>query len=177
MLTRVRRRVHRAGCRLRIKGARVKEAAVQTVTRQRPAPGRTANSVTVWANPLCDRSGLPGPPPGEPIVTAGPTRLVSGLFVEGGPLVLFSAARCRSRPARSWAGTITVADPATGAIVATESVAAGRLATIDLAPGLYSVSGTFASASANGRGLQTRPVAVQIRAGKTVRQDVSLDVP
>jgi hypothetical protein len=36
--------------------------------------------------PLCVQSALPGAPQGEPFVTAGPTELVSGLYLGGGPL-------------------------------------------------------------------------------------------
>jgi hypothetical protein len=155
----------------------VTEAAVQTVATQRPIAGRTAGVVTVWINPLCFRSALPGPPSGEPIVRTGPTRLVSGLFLVGGPGVSFSSPKCVFRPESPWAGTITVSDPSTGAIIATRNVAKGQLAAFDLTPGEYTINGTFANAHANGAPIDAFPHTVNVPLDKTVRQDVSFDVP
>jgi hypothetical protein len=171
------RRAARSHCRLRVLGAAVKLAAIQTIARQDPSAGRTAGSVTVWVNPLCFRSALSGPPPGEPIVRTGPTRLLSGLFVIGGPLVQFSTPRCAFAPERSWAGTITVVNPATNAIVATRRVTAGRLASFDPTSGEYTIEGLFAKAFVNGARMHAIPQRVNVPAGKTVRQDVIVPVP
>ena len=84
------------------------------------------------------------------------------------------APRCRrGEPA---AGTIEVTDSATGAVVASQAVAAGKLAEIALAPGAYAVRGTFVGATVD-RPITTPPVTVTISAGKTVRQDVSASIP
>lgn len=172
-----RSRATTAGCRLRILGPRVKMPAVQTVAEQHPRRGRAAKVITVSVNPLCFRSALSGPPNGEPIVKRGPTRLVTGLFLVGGPLVEFSAPRCAFPPASPWAGTITVTDAATGAIVATQTVAEDQLARIDLAPGTYTISGTFADASTNVDDIGATPQTIVVPSGKTVRQDITADVP
>jgi hypothetical protein len=58
-----RARAGEAGCHLRLRGARVKDGSIQTVGRQHPRPGGRSETVTVVVNPLCERSGLPGPPP------------------------------------------------------------------------------------------------------------------
>jgi hypothetical protein len=87
-----------------------------------------------------------------------------------------STPHCRSRPGEPGAGTITVRDPLTSAIVASETVARGHLATIPLAPGTYTIQGTFANATINGRSGEPPPTTVEIQAGKTVRQDVFLNV-
>jgi hypothetical protein len=171
-----RTRAARAGCRLRIRGSRVRTAAIQTVARQNPGAGAVARVVTVWVNPLCSRTADSGPPPGEPIVTAGPTELVSGLFLEGGPLILFSNPRCTFKPEQPWAGTVTVSDPRTGTTVATETVPAGRLARFRLAAGTYTINATFANATGNGEPFMAH-TTVTIPDGKTVRQDITVYVP
>ena len=184
-ITRARARARAAGCELRIArsrgGSRVTQPSVQTVARQLPLPGSAtqapAGTVTVWANPVCFRTGLPGPPPNEPIVTPGPTRLVSGLFLQGGPLVIFSTPHCASGPGKSSAGTITVDDAGDGHQIASMTVAAGALASFDLAPGRYTIIGTFANATMNSQPIQTQPKTVTVRAGNTVRQDVVVYVP
>jgi hypothetical protein len=175
-LRRARDRAATAGCRLRLEGAPVRLAAVQTVVRQSPQTPRTTAPVTVWLNPLCSRSALAGPPENEPLVTPGPTRLLSGLFVEGGPALIFSTPHCRYRPGRPWAGTLTVTNPATGAIVAARTVASGELATFALAPGAYALTGTFATATVNGAHMRaTQTVTVPV--DKTVRQDIVAPIP
>jgi hypothetical protein len=163
-----------AGCRLRIRGAKLQLAAVQTVRRQSPPAGHRSRVVTITINPECHTEGLPGPPSGEPLLTAGATELVSGIFLEGGPLVIYSTPGCvrHDPPETPRAGTITVTDPSTDAVVATRTVAAGQLADIPLAPGAYAVSG-----SAGGLSALTTPVMVTIPAGFTVRQDVTVPVP
>jgi hypothetical protein len=172
-----RERAAKASCRLRLAGAPVKRPTIQTIRRQNPGAGQHGRAVTVWVNPLCGGSALRGPPQGEPLLTPGPTELVSGLYLDGGPYRLISAPRCASLAGTPEAGTITVTNPQTAAIVATETVADGQLATIPLPPGTYTISGTFANASSDGQPIQSRPQAVTILSGKTVREDVSVSVP
>ncbi len=102
----------------------------------------------------------------------GPTELVSGLFLDGGPLR--HAPRCRS--GTPWAGTITVTNPA-GMIIASDKVHTGKLARIRLAPGTYAIHGTFANATRNGQPIETEPQTVTITAGETVREDVVANIP
>lgn len=64
------------------------------IERQSPEPGAPATAVTVWLRALCRQSADPGPPAGEPFIRRGPTTLVSGLFLDGGPLRRRSS--CRS---------------------------------------------------------------------------------
>lgn len=66
---------------------------------------------------------------------------------------------------------------ASGATVASVNVAQGELATIPLAPGSYTITATDADATFNGVAMRTRPQAVRIVAGMTVRQDVFVAVP
>jgi len=115
----------------------------------------------------------PGPPAGEPFVSTGPTELRNGLFLAGGPLTIFPG-RCRAGV--PGAGTIAVIAGATGATVATGTVAAGRLATVRLGPGTYRVNGTFADVRVNGLPMKSS-VSVTIPAGHTVRQDLLASVP
>ncbi len=117
--------------------------------------------------------GAPGPPAGEPFLTVGPTELVSGLYLAGGPFEIF-AGRCRQGTAE--AGTIVVIDPASGATVASATVASGQLATIPLAPGTYKVDGTFANATVNGASM-TSSLSITIPADMTVRDDIVASVP
>ncbi len=172
-----RQRAARAGCSLRLEGAHVQAPQVQTIRRQSPRGGRHARVVIVWVNPLCGGSALEGPGISEPLVTAGPTELISGLYVVGGPLRLRSEPRCRVQPGVPGAGTITVRNPISGSVVATQTVASGHLATIPLAPGTYSIQGTFGDATINEHPGESFPTTVQIPPGKTVRQDVFLNVP
>lgn len=178
----------RAGCRVRVVGPLTVTpglhvggtglARLVTVARQAPRAGRRGDVIVLHVVPVCAQSGAPGGPPGEPFLTPGPTELISGLFLAGGPLAI------RPVPCRLGVpspGTITVRDPATGAVVATGTAAGGRgprgLATIPLAPGTYSVTGTFGNAWVNGVPIQSLPLTVTIPAGVTVRQDVSRDIP
>ncbi len=177
VLSRARERAARAGCSIRLAGAPVRQPQVQTIRSQAPRRGGHARAVTVWVNPLCGGSALEGPGLSEPLLTAGPTELISGLYVVGGPLRLWSEPRCRPRPGTSSPGTVTVRDPADGSIVATQTVARGQLASIPLAPGTYTIQGTFGEATINGRAAESFPRTVEIPPGKTVRQDVFLNVP
>ena len=161
---------------MRLAGAHVQAPGVQTIRSQSPRGGQHGRVVTVWVNPACANSALPGPPEGEPLLTAGPTELISGLYLDGGPLRLWSEPRCTFHPGVPGAGTITVRDPDSGSVVATQTVTSGHLATIPLAPGTYTVEGTFGDAIINGQPGRSFPKTVQIPAGKTVRQDVVLNV-
>jgi hypothetical protein len=176
-----RRALARAGCKVVVHDSQPAGGHItpltpdprQLIATQSPAAGRAARTVTISLRPLCAQSAEPGPPPGEPLVKPGPTELISGLYLDGGPLVL--SPRCRQGVPS--AGTITVADAAGGHVIATQAVAGGSLATIALAPGSYLVTGTFADASVNGRPIQTDPVSVAIPAGGSVRLDVVTAIP
>src|SRR5579884_978922 len=85
----------------------------------------------------CPRPTIPVPA-GEPVYRAGPTGLVSGLYIQGGPV---PPPPCHPEPRGPYAGTITVFNPQTGATVARRSVASGHLAHILLTPGVYRVTG------------------------------------
>jgi hypothetical protein len=133
-------------------------------------------SATPRANRLCSGSAAWGPRRDEPLRTPGPTELISGLYLDGGPHRFRSAQRCSSLSGTPSAGTITVTDPASGAIVASATVANGELAKIPLPPGAYTITGTFANAFSNNQHIQSPPQTVTIRSGQTVRQDVSAGI-
>jgi hypothetical protein len=183
-LSAARARAARAGCKLQAREAGSGQIiekrlygrnSTQPVVRQAPRAGRAGRvgrTVTVWLKPLCSQSADPGPPAGEPFVKPGPTELVSGLFLDGGPH-RFSP-RCRSGTPSP--GTVTVTNPTTGAVIASDSVASGQLATIPLAPGTYDIQGTFGNAFSDDQAIQTQPQQVTITAGYTVRQDVLANI-
>jgi len=177
VLSVARDRAAKAGCAVRLAGAHVEAPGVQTIRRQAPRGGRHGRFVTVWVNPVCSGSALEGPGISEPLITAGPTELISGLYIVGGPLRLWSEPRCTPRPGEPGAGTVTVRDPANGAIVASQTVTRRHLATIPLAPGTYSIQGTFGDATINEHPGESFPTTIQILPGQTVRQDVFLNVP
>jgi len=183
-LAKARRVAARSGCHIRVAGApilgpygqRVQVSGGEDrrrVARQAPAPGGRGQSIDVWLVPECAEMGAPGPPPGEPLLTVGPTELVSGLYIAGGPFEIFPGSCRKGIPD---AGTIVVIDPASGATVASASVASGQLATIPLAAGTYTIDGTFADASVNGVA-DTSSLSVTIPVGTTVRQDIVVGVP
>lgn len=174
-VTHARARARRSGCLLQLHGARLTDAGVQTIERQRPL--RHAEVLAVWVNPMCWRSAAPGPPAGEPLITPGATGLTAGLYVAGGPLVPFSNPRCASPPGTPSPGTITVINAATGQIVATRTVAAGQLASFALAPGEYTIAGVFANASSNSNPFTGTVTSVAITAGHNTRQDIIAPVP
>jgi hypothetical protein len=176
-VSRARARAKRSGCRLQLRGEPVRRADIQTVSRQSARRARSGRVIVAWVNPLCPGSADAGPPAGEPSETPGPTDLVSGLYLSGGPLRFTSAPRCVSHSGIPGAGTITVTDPGTGASVAAQTVGRGQLARIALPPGKYVVVGTFAEAFAGGKQMQSRPMFVTISAGETIRQDVSISIP
>jgi len=177
VLSVARERAAKAGCAIRLTGAHVDAPGVQTIRRQASGRGRHGRFVTVWVNPVCSGSALEGAGISEPLVTAGPTELISGLYILGGPLRLWSEPRCMPRPGEPGAGTITVRDRANGAIVASQTVTRGHLATIPLPPGTYSIQGTFRGATINEHPGGSFPTTVQILPGHAVRQDVFLSVP
>jgi len=171
----------RAGCSLRLRGARLTRPIIQTVARTQS----NGSVVTAWLNPLCSTMGAPGPPSGEPKVTVGPTELVSGLYLVGGPHRFVSVRDCSKIAGTPGAGTITVRDPhklsaptnGAGALVATQIVPGGQLARIPLPPGTYTVQGTFGDAIQNGEHPVSRLVTVTIPARHTVRLDTVLSIP
>ena len=165
----------KAGCKLRLKGAAVKQPEVQTVDRQSPSDGRHSSTVTVWLNPFCFGSAAYGPGIAEPTVMPGPTELVSGFYLDGGPLARFSAPDCKRPEPPPGAGVVEVIT-ATGALVATQTSTTGHLVKIPLPAGSYTIRGTFLNATING----THPTETQsltIPTGHTVRQDFFLSVP
>ena len=169
--------VERAGCKIRVKGSGVTKARIQTVTRQAPAAGAVASSVTVWLDRACPKGELHTPEIHEPHVTAGPTKLISGFYVTSGkPTKYFSAPKCPRHPEPSpAAGTVEVLD-ATGAVVATQTSVAGQFDEIPLPAGSYAIRGTFLGTTVNGVHPQ-KSESVVITAGHTVRQDFVLSVP
>jgi hypothetical protein len=154
----------------------VERPEVQTIRGQTPTHG-AARGVSVWVNPLCPGSAeLPGPRH-EPIRSKGRSELITGLYLDGGPLIFRSAANCEALEGTPGAGTVTVTNPATGAVLATQNMAAKHLATIPLPPGPYSVSAQFEGATINGLHPTVGPITVEIPPGTTVRQDIELSIP
>jgi hypothetical protein len=168
-------RASRAGCTLRVKGAALEQAQIQTVERQSPVAGGHSSSVTVWLNPLCRGEAAYGPGLEEPVVARGPTKLVSGFYLVGGPSVPFSDPGCKRSVLPPGAGTVEVTN-ASGAIVATQTSARGHLVEITLPAGSYTITGTFLNATVNGVHPK-EPESVVIPPGDTVRQDFFLAIP
>jgi hypothetical protein len=177
VLTVARERASKAGCNVRVVGAIVERPEIQTIRTQSPSAGHHGRIVTVWLNPLCSGSADWGPPRGEPFLVKGPSELVSGLYLDGGPHRFRSAPRCESLSGIPGAGTITVTNPATGVTVATQGVARGHLARIPLPSGTYTVRGVFGDAISNGQHPRSFPVTVQIPPATTLRQDLVLNIP
>ena len=73
--------------------------------------------LTLTGNLLSPGAATLGPPPGEPLVTRGPTELDTGLFIVGGPFIYRSAPVCKNLVGTSRVGTITVAN-AVGTVIA-----------------------------------------------------------
>jgi hypothetical protein len=157
-------------------GAALEEAQVQTVERQSPARGGRSSSVTVWLNPFCRREAACGPELKEPLVTPGPTELVSGFFLVGGPPDRrFSDPGCKLPIPAPGAGTVEVTNTS-GAVVATQTSTSGHFVEIPLPAGSYTITGTFLGATVN----DVHPresEAVVIPPGHTVRQDFFLNIP
>jgi hypothetical protein len=162
------------GCKLRLKGAALKQPGVQTVARQSPPAGRHSSTMTVWLNPFCFGSAAYGPGIDEPRVTAGPTELVSGFYLVGGPVARFSAPNCRRPERPPGAGVVEVIN-ATGTLVTTQTSTTGRFVKISLPAGSYTIRGTFLNATVNGtHPTETKPLTIPT--GRTVRQDFSLSI-
>ena len=169
-------RAAHARCTLRVKGAPLDQARIQTVERQSPAGGRrSSSSVTVWLNPVCRGSAAYGPTIKEPVVTNGPTELVSGFYLDGGPLSTFSDPNCLRPEPPPDAGTVEVID-ASGVVVATSTSATGHFVKIPLPAGSYTIRGTFLDATINGAH-PTKAESVVIPPYDTVRQDFFLSIP
>jgi hypothetical protein len=147
----------------------------QTVERQSPAGGGRASSVTVWLNPLCHGEAAYGPGLDEPVVTPGPTELVSGFYLIGGPLARFSDPGCKRPAAPPGAGTVQVTN-ASGVVVATQTSTQGHFVEVALPAGSYTITGTFLNATINGAHA-TQSESVVIPPNDTVRQDFFLSVP
>jgi hypothetical protein len=91
--------------------------------------------------------------------------LISGIYLEGGPVII----GCADSPHGPLAGTLT----ATSVGTTTERMTvretldkAGKLFRLDLVPGTYNVQATLVG------NVRLRPVRVTIPAGHSVRQDV-----
>jgi hypothetical protein len=169
-----RHRAAHAGCALRVKGTPLEGALVQTIERQSPAGGRRSERVTVWLNPLCSRGAAYGPEIKEPVVTTGPTKLVTGFYLVGGFGTPFSTPRCKLPEPPPDAGIVDVMNPS-GVTVATQTSTPGHFVEIALPAGSYTIRGTFLNATING----VHPIhteSVVIPAGHTVRQDFFLSI-
>jgi hypothetical protein len=171
-----RQRAAKAGCALRLKGAPLERVQVQTVERQSPATGRRSQNVTVWLNPFCVREAAYGPEIREPLVTSGPTKLITGFYLVGGPPDRrFSTPHCKLPEPAPDAGIVEVMNPS-GVTVATKTSAQGQFVEIALPAGSYTIRGTFLNATING----VHPIhaeSVVIPASHTVRQDFFLGIP
>jgi hypothetical protein len=174
-LTIARTRAAHAGCKLRVKGARLEKAAIQTVERQAPNARGRAVDVTVWINPSCRREADYAPEIKEPVVTSGPTELVSGFYLVGGPdSRRFSTPGCRLPAPPPGSGTVEVLNTR-GAVVATQTSEYGHFVEIALPPGSYTINGTFLEATFNGVHPQ-KTESVVIPPDHTVRQDFFLSI-
>jgi hypothetical protein len=163
-------RASAAGCLIHLAGARLKQATVQTIAVQAPAPGTRSVAVRLTLNPLCFGSALNGPPHNEGM-RPGPTELITGLYLVGGPALPYSSPHCRQKPGTPGPGTIDVLDATGGTLVASQTIKRGRLVTFRLPPGRYRVSGR---ADPNNDSL-AQPFT--IRAGYTTRRYVIEPVP
>jgi hypothetical protein len=171
-----RERAARAHCKLRLKGAALEQAEVQTVERQSPGRGGRSSRVTLWLNPFCRREAAYAPELKEPLVTRGPTELVSGFFLVGGPDDRrFSDPGCKLPAPSPGAGTVEVTN-ASGEVVATQTSTSGHFVDIPLPAGSYTITGTFLGATVN-EVHPKRSEAVVIPPGHTVRQDFFLSIP
>jgi hypothetical protein len=173
-LRNARARAIRAGCTLRLvdvqpPGARARQRVVQQV----PTSGVSARPIRVWLAPRCPKPGPTSLPAREPLLTVGPTELISGFYVVGGPV--FPPWICPRVPEPE-ADTITVIEPTTGMTVGSATVGEGQLAVIPLAPGTYEVQAAPATPVSN-LGPPTTDKTVTIPAGMSVREDFIAAVP
>jgi hypothetical protein len=131
--------------------------------------------MTVWLNPLCNREAAHGPEFNEPLVTQGPTELVSGFFLVGGPDDRrFSDPGCKRPVPPPGAGTVEVTN-ASGEVVATQTSTSGHFVEIPLPAGSYTITGTFLDATTNGVNPK-KSESIVIPPGHTVRQDFFLSI-
>jgi len=166
-----RTRARAAGCSLRFTGARVQVPTIQTIHTQSVRPGLVAREISVSVNPLCQSSGNPGPPPGEPILKPGPSEIITGLFIEGGAVIERSAPNCKTPVGKSDGGNITITNSAGTVIANNMALTAGQLLYVNVPAGTYAVMGVFAG------GNKVGPITVTVPSGEIVRQDLVLDVP
>ncbi len=156
-----------------MKGATPVQAEIQTVAQQSPAGGRSSR-VTVWLNPYCFGEADYGPGIDEPVVKPGPTEVISGFYLIGGPLTRFSDPGCKRPAPPPGAGTVEVTN-ASGALVTTQSSTSGHFAEIPLPAGSYTITGTFLDATINGvHPKQSESVVVP--PDHSVRQDFFLSI-
>jgi hypothetical protein len=101
----------------------------------------------------------------------GPTELITGLYIVGGPALPYSTPRCREQPGRPTTGTVEVLDAAGGTLVASRTITRAGLVTFRLTPGRYRVGGRIQP----GDQILTQPFT--IRAGYTTRRYVIEPVP
>ncbi|MFZ0388468.1 MAG: hypothetical protein WAL22_22595 [Solirubrobacteraceae bacterium] len=163
-----------AGCVVHLTGARLKRATVQTIAAQAPAPGARSAGVRLTLNPLCFGSALAGPPHDEGM-RPGPTELITGLYVVGGPALPYSTPRCRRKPGSPTTGMLEVRNAANGVLIASRTLSHAHLVTVRLAPGRYRVGGHVGGTVQHGPELFTAPFT--IRAGFTTRRYVIEPVP
>lgn len=169
------KRAARARCKLRLKGAALEEAMVQTVERQSPARGERSTIVTVWLNPFCHREADYAPELKEPLVTPGRTELISGFFLVGGPDARrFSSPGCKLPAPPPGAGTLEVTN-ASGTLIATQTSASGHFVEIPLPAGSYTITGTFLGATIDNVHPK-RSESLVIPPGHSVRQDFFLSI-
>jgi len=177
-LSDARERAAHAGCAVHLAGRAVEDAGVQTVQRQSPRAGAHGTTVTLWVNPLCRGSADAGGPPSS--VKPGPTELITGFYLDGGPADRrWSSPGCRRvtpsmHEEPPGAGSVQVVNAA-GAVVATRAAASGSLATISLPAGSYTVTGTFLDATINGQH-PVQSMSVEIPSNRTVRKDFVLSI-
>jgi hypothetical protein len=110
----------------------------QIVARQTPNAGGHSQAVTVWVKPLCAQPAQPGPERRGAAQSPGPTELVAGLYLQGGPVQ--TSPHCRR--AFPEAGIVTVSTRG-GKAVASRRVRTGHFAIFPLRPGSYVLDGTL----------------------------------
>jgi hypothetical protein len=162
-----------AGCIVHLAGAALERATVQTVAAQAPAPGARSIVIRLTLNPLCFGAALTGPPHNQGM-RPGPTELITGLYLVGGPVLPYSSPHCRRPPGKPGTpapGTIEVFGLSDGTLVASRTIKRGRLVTFKLAPGRYRVS----DRALHGTQILVRPFT--IRAGYTTIRYVIEPVP
>jgi hypothetical protein len=110
--------------------------------------------------------------PREPYVTKGPTEVLVGLYIQGGPI----DPGCPPQPRGPDSGVVTLSR--NGKVVATDAHAnGGALFVLRVAPGTYTLAARGGDFYGKGDGPHLGPVTVTVRKGQTVRRDLFLDVP